>query len=299
MVDEYVEILWYCMKKLWPGLERKKHTFSMMLTHDVDEPFESLFRPTWRMIRSFGSDVIRRRDIKRAVERASLWYKVRHGDWYVDRAYTFDRLMDLSESVGCKDAFYFIPDCSGKMSGDYCLSHPAIRKLLMHIFDRGHEVGYHGSYDTYLDPRKTKNEVKYLKQVASEEGIEQERWEGRQHYLRWSAPQTWNNYEESGLDYDTTLSFADVAGFRCGTCRPYPVFDVKSRKELNLIEYPLTVMECSVLGYMGYNYEQAYDYMMMLKNQCRKYKGTFVFLWHNSAFDSEADWELYEEILRG
>lgn len=301
VVDEYAEILWYCIKLLWPSIERKHNKFEMKLTHDVDEPFEALFRPGWKMIRSIGSDIIRKRDIKRAVNRSYLWGRVKCGDWKCDRVYTFDRIMDLGESVGCKDAFYFIPDCAGEMSGDYYLDHPGIKNLMKHIHQRGHEIGYHGSYETYLDPEKTKNEVNKLKDIAAKEGINQEIWGGRQHYLRWSAPQTWRNYAEAGLDYDTTVSFADVAGFRCGTCHPYHVFDVENMKALSLKEYPLAVMECSVLSedYMGYSYEEALEYMLLLKNQCRKYGGTFVFLWHNSAFENGMDWELYRNVLVG
>lgn len=301
VVDEYAEIIWYCIKRLWPNLQREERNFEMKLTHDVDEPFEALFRPVWKMARSFASDIIRRKDIKRAVHRAYLWTKVKRGDWHSDRVYTFDRLMDLGESVGCRDAFYFIPDCSGRMSGDYRIEHPAVRKLIRHINRRGHEIGYHGSYETYLDHSKVKKEVALLKKMAIEEGVEQDFWGGRQHYLRWSAPQTWRSYAEAGLDYDTTLSFADAAGFRCGTCHPYRVFDEERRQELPLTEFPLTVMECSVLGksYMGYTYERAYEYMMLLKNQCRKYGGTFVLLWHNSAFDDERDWDLYKSVIMG
>ena len=301
VVDEYAEILWYCIKLLWPNMERKQKKFEMKLTHDVDEPFEALFRPAWKMVRSFGSDIIRRRDIKRAFNRSYLWGRVKCGDWKCDRAYTFDRIMDLGESVGCKDAFYFIPDCSGEMSGDYCLDHPRIRTLMNHIYERGHEIGYHGSYETYLDPAKTKNAVMKLKEIAAKEGIIQDIWGGRQHYLRWSVPQTWRNYAEAGLDYDATLSFADAAGFRCGTCHPYHVYDMENKKVLPLMEYPLTVMECSLLSedYMGYSYERALEYMLLLKNQCRNYGGTFVFLWHNSAFENEMDWELYRNVLVG
>lgn len=301
VVDEYTEILWHCMKKLWPSLRRKERKFEMMLTHDVDEPFEALFRPAWRMIRSFGSDVLRRRDIARAVDRARLWFRVKRGDLECDRVYNFDLIMDIGETAGCKDAFYFIPDCSGRMSGDYNLEHPAIRSLIRHIHERGHEIGYHGSFDTYMNSDKTQCEVKRLKTIAEQEGVAQTRWGGRQHYLRWSALQTWRNYEVAGLDYDTTLSFADAAGFRCGTCRPYRVFDVENRKRLKLLEYPLTVMECSVLsaGYMGYSYEKAQEYILQLKRQCRRYRGIFVMLWHNSRFETEQDWQIYRAILAG
>ncbi len=82
-----------------------------------------------------------------------------------------------------------------------------------------------------------------LKEAAAKLGIEQATWGGRQHYLRWNAPATWRNYAEAGLDYDTTLSYADHAGFRCGTCHPFPVFDVERNTALDLLEYPLIVRE--------------------------------------------------------
>lgn len=299
VVDEYAEILWFCIKKLWPGLQRKERKFEMMLTHDVDEPFEALFKPAWRMVRSFGSDIMRKHNARLAVDRAKTWFEVKQGQLERDRVYNFNRIMDIDESVGCKGAFYFIPDCSSKMSGDYRLDHPAIKGLIRHICERGHEIGYHGSFDTYMDMNKTKQEVAHLKEIATLEGASQIRWGGRQHYLRWSAPQTWRNYAEAGLDYDATLSYANVAGFRCGTCRPYTVFDAKKRKVLGIIEYPLIVMECSLLdeSYMGYSYEEAREYIIELKHKCFRYKGSFVTLWHNSRFITKNDWSLYQTVL--
>lgn len=299
VVDEYAEILWYCTKKLYPGLHRAERKFEMMLTHDVDEPFESLFKPAWRMVRSFGSDVLRKRDIRLAVDRVHRWFQVKNGRLERDCLYNFDRIMDMDEAAGCKGAFYFIPDCSGKMNGDYNLEHPAIRRLIRHISERGHEVGYHGSFDTYLDEEKTKREVSRLKEIARQEGVDQTRWGGRQHYLRWSAPQTWRNYEVAGLDYDTTLSFADAAGFRCGTCRPYRVFNSEKRRSLKLVEYPLVVMECSIFApqYMGCSYDDAYEYISQLKLQCRQYKGVWVLLWHNSCLKTGVQCEFYRNVI--
>lgn len=299
VVDEYAEILWRCMQALWPGLRRRERQFEIMLTHDVDRPFESLFRPAWMVVRSFGNDVLIRHDLKRACDRVGRWFQVKNGKLERDRFYNFDRIMDVSEASGCKDTFYFIPDCSGRTSGDYDLAHPAIRAIIRRIQERGHEIGYHGSFDTYLDAEKTKREVSRLKTIAGQEGVTQTRWGGRQHYLRWSAPQTWRNYEAAGLNYDTTLSFTDAAGFRCGTCRPYTVFDVENRKQLKLKEYPLAVMEGSVLGasYMGYSYNEALEYILKLKEKCRLYKGTFVLLWHNSSFEDDCDWNIYRSVL--
>jgi len=303
VVDEYVEILWHCIKHLWPSMERKKDVFRTMVTHDVDFPFENVFRPAWKVVRSFGSDLLRRRDVPFAFSRAVRWFKMKYGNnWQRDPFYTFETIMDMSESHGLQSAFYFL---SGKsnflLDGEYALSHPHIEALLRRIHERGHEIGYHGSYETYRDPQRTRSEVQTLRDAASRLGITQERWGGRQHFLRWNAPITWRNYAEAGLNYDTTLSYADHAGFRCGTCHPFPVFDVEQGRALNLVEFPLIVMECSVLDprYMNLSPEKALEYILNLKSVCRKHQGVFCLLWHNSRFVNPIERELYLQVLAG
>lgn len=266
VVDEYVEILWRCIQHLWPGAERKKDSFRTMVTHDVDAPFEYLFRPAWRAARLFGGDILRRRDTGLAFRRASRWFDVKYlGNWQKDPYDTFETIMDISESHGLKSAFYFLSGVSSSWDGEYYdLKHPRIAALMKKINDRGHEIGYHGSYTTYRDAERTRREVRALKEAAARLGVEQTTWGGRQHYLRWNAPATWRNYAEAGLNYDTTLSYADHAGFRCGTCHPFQVFDVEQGKALNLTEYPLVVMECSVLDerYMNLPVDEALTYII-------------------------------------
>jgi hypothetical protein len=58
---------------------------------------------------------------------------------------------------------------------------------------------------------------------------------------------TWHFWEEVGLQYGSTLTFADHAGFHCGICYEYPVFDLLDKKMLKLKERPLLVMEKTLL----------------------------------------------------
>jgi len=158
---------------------------------------------------------------------------------------------------------------------------------------------HHPNYKPYQSLQQTKLEFKKLLKICEEEGIKQETWGGRQHYLRWKAPLTWRIWDEAGIDYDSTLSYADHAGFRCGICYEYPVYDILQRKQLKLTERPLIVMEDSVLGerYMGLSGREALAYMQKLKKRCQKFNGDFILLWHNCSFNSPEMCEMYENIL--
>ena len=100
--------------------------------------------------------------------------------------------------------------------------------------------------------------------------------------------------------YDSTLGFADRAGFRCGVCFEYSLYDVAAREPLKLRERPLIVMECSVIDerYMAFGTgERAFETMVGLRRECERYNGDFTLLWHNHRLLDRRERELYEAVL--
>ncbi|MFX1452386.1 MAG: polysaccharide deacetylase family protein [Promethearchaeota archaeon] len=300
IINEYIEILWACFKRLWPRLERKKKIFHMLLTHDVDLPFEYLFLSPARLLRRLLGDILISKKPFLAINRSITWSKVKMGNIYDDPLYTFDRIMDMTERNGLRSAFYFISAGEKhRYNQGYNIRHPKIRQLLRNINDRGHEIGLHASYFSYQSSEKIKNELNTLKEVLKEEKIQQEVRGGRQHYLRWEVPTTWQNWEEAGLEYDTTIGFADHVGFRCGLSHEYQAFNLRTRETLKLKERPLIVMESSLIDYMGIDYENILQKIMLLKNRCSMFGGNFVLLWHNNYFVENSIFnEIYDNILQ-
>jgi hypothetical protein len=172
-----------------------------------------------------------------------------------------------------------------------------MRRLFRSIHERGHEIGFHPGYSTYCHPDAFMRSIERLRRVLEEEGIQQPLLGGRQHYLRWEMPYTARLWSQAGLDYDSTLSYADHAGFRCGTCREFELFDVIERVPLGVRERPLIVMDCSIVDerYMGLgDGDTAIERMLQLKRHCSTVGGSFSLLWHNSYFDSQAQRQVYQ-----
>jgi hypothetical protein len=295
VVDEAVEVLWACLRLVWPGLERRRRDFRHVLSHDVD-----MLRRYERPLRLVAGNLIRRRDPGQAWADLAGWARIRLGG-AADPYDTFDQIMDVSEAAGQTSAFYFITDwtCPTYDRG-YRFDSPPVRALLRRIAARGHEIGLHTSYGTFLDAGQTRREFEILLRVCDEEGIRQDRWGGRQHYLRWRTPVTFQNWDDAGLAYDSTLSFADAAGFRCGTCHEFPVFNVLTGRALALRERPLVSMECSVLDprYQGLGAgPAALAEMKRLKDLCRHYRGDFTLLWHNNRLAGPAEAALFRDVV--
>jgi hypothetical protein len=298
LVNEYLELLWLALGTQWPSLPRRRSAYSLVPSHDVDWPLAAE-RTFGRVARRAAGDVVRSRDSAAAARRFAGYAMRLAGRHDADVNNTFDAIMDASELNGLRSAFYFIAGRrAGHIDGDYSLDDPWIRSLLRRIHRRGHEIGLHASYTTPVDPDQTRTERDTLLRVLDEEGIVQERLGSRQHFLRWSNPQTWRNCEEAGIDYDTTLGFSDEIGFRAGTCLEYPVFDLRRRLQLRLRELPLIVMEGAVLDRLGLDSEGASQAIAELRRTCERYGGTFTLLWHNSRLVHRTERRLYFDALR-
>jgi len=284
LVDAYVELLWRALERTWPRLRRRSRAFDVILTHDVDDPLATSGRGPGLIARQFAGDLLRRRDIGLAARRARSLAAARRGDHRLDPHNTFDFLMDLSERNGLRSAFYFLANrhVSARAGAYYQLEHPWIRALIGHIHRRGHEVGYHAGFDTYLDPARTAEEFAQLRGVAESQGVRQDEWGGRQHFLRWASPVTWCNWESAGLSYDCTLAYAEEVGFRAGTCHPYRVFDLNARRPLELHERPFQVMDVTLFQYMSLSPDAAHEAVMDIAAQCRRHRGSLGILWHNN-----------------
>lgn len=302
IVDEWIVILRQVIRRLWSRLPLVQPQFQVVVSHDVDAPSAYAFGRKRSLVRSMAVNLLKRRDPAQAVSAPWIRLKSKHHLHPRDPFNTFDWLMDTSEAAGICSAFYFICGRTNpSLDAQYEPEHPAIRHLMRRIHHRGHEIGLHPSYDTYAHPERIVREGHRLQRICKEECIEQPEWGGRMHFLRWHWPTTAYGWEQSGFHYDSTLSYADSPGFRCGTCHPYLMFDPIAQRALRLVQRPLIAMECSVIAsrYLGLGYGPAsLARFQCLKQRCKAVDGMFTLLWHNSHFTSHGDKDLYRELLR-
>lgn len=301
IVDEWLHILGQVIQRTWPQAQLKQHCFQIKVSHDVDNPTRYGFCNIQKLIQAILIDSIKYRNFRNVVIAPWIRLNTKTHLHPKDPYNTFEWIMDVSEKYGLTSAFYFI--CGGNTSrdADYQLEHPAIRTLIRRIYERGHEIGLHPSYNTYQNPKAIITEAQRLKQVCQEENIKQTYWGGRMHYLRWEQPTTIHGWELAGMNYDSTLAYADRPGFRCGTCFEYPAFDPLKQEILNVRIRPLITMECTIISrrYMNLSYsDQSLKKFLSFKETCRKLKGNFTLLWHNSHFTREQDKDYYLEILK-
>jgi len=289
IVDEYALILQAWLKTLVPQWTPEPRSFSVRLSHDIDQV--QRFPGTWQAVRTLGGDIIKRRSLAAAIDTARSYMACRGShdrDPFIQAIF---ELAGLSERYGFTSSFYFMGAGRSDFDSGYDPASPAVRSCIDTLRNRGHEIGFHPGYYTFDKPDRFQQE-----KAAFDRVMNGERYGGRQHFLRFGTPVTWRCWEEAGMLYDSTMTYADHEGFRCGTCHPFRPFDIERDRELDVLEIPLIIMDGTLRQYRNLSPEQAENVILKLAERCKQVNGTFTLLWHNSALCN--DWAPWARVYR-
>ena len=294
VVNEYAALLFILLQYLDPLLEKKKRTFTLTPTHDIDD-----FRRWGSLVstrKSLAHNFITQKKIGLGLKNVKSLIKTilkLEPDPYL----TFDYLDKIAKENGLNSHFYFMAGGKTKYDNRYSIANPEIIEQIIALHKAGHTIGLHPSFNSYRDTNLLTEEKEKLESLTGVNITS-----GRQHYLRFSLPHTWQLWEELGMKIDSTLGYSEVPGFRCGTCFSYPAFNILTRKTLQLREMPLILMERSLTDYMALSPEQAMAETEKIFGEVKKHEGNFVFLWHNSTMFSEEFKRyrfIFEQIFKG
>ncbi len=297
IVDEYIDFLWSILIFQNKNLIKKKHNYSMIVTADVDLPYNYEIKSIFGVIKSFIKSI---RDLNLSyffnVLNNSIKYKF--GLRLSDKEYlNFEWMMDLNKKLKNEMIFFFIVNKTNKkMDGFYDINEEPIQDLISRI-KKNHKLGLHFSFETFKNLVNIKKEVNIFNSSVVCNKIIQ----SRQHFLRWSSIYTPYNLNASAVNYDYSFGFSDKPGFRAGTCHEFQMYDLVNRKSLELIQVPLIVMEVSVFSEKNMNlpYDQStFEYINDLKSKCKQYNGKFTLLWHNNQFPTNESKKFYSRLVK-
>ena len=299
IVDEYVEILRQCIKKLFPKMELQNKKGEVLVTCDVDAPYDPALKNYPFLLKEIKIDIFKHRNFKVAAKRFINFFASGFGNYTFDPNNTFDWYMEVCEKNGHTAAFYFIPDnTAGKIDGCYNLNEKYIQNLIKKITSRGHEIGMHASFNTYDNPEQLKKERQILSDTCRALGIAQKIMGNRQHFLRFNLQQTPNHLEQAGFEYDTTGGFADAIGFRFGTSHTFSMWNWITNEGMKLKQKPLILMEVTVFNYMKLDCNVAtLQKLKNLKINALRFGGDFTLLWHNDKFFTPHDKAFFELLI--
>lgn len=293
IVEEYGKLLRHWLRKACVRIpEPQPELQKIWLTHDVDAPFFC------RSLRNICRETLKGIGFRKAL-------KLYQGPLEKDPYYTFPWMLEQDSLVknrfGDRCHILFFLKAGGRHANDkphYQVRSHDIQKLL-HLFKKNKALlGLHSSYEAGIYPDLIPEEKMRLEHDWKLENIHL----NRHHYLASREPEDLTKLIRAGITDDFTMGYADVSGFRLGTCRPVKWINPMTRQLTSLTLHPLSVMDCTLSEsqYMGLSPDEAYQYCAGLVREIRQHRGEIVWLWHNTSFaGTESDYhkKLYVRLL--
>ena len=298
LVDEWLSFLGCVMEQRWPNVEFPNLEPSMMITCDIDSLVEREGGVTY--VKRVIADLLKRHSLKLAQQTITNAIAYYRKDYKKNPNYcAILEMMDLNELQKQKVIFYFIAGGVHVNDASYSVKNPYVVDLIDSIISRGHEIGLHPSYMTYLDMGQIKDEIGVLNNVVKALSTTNVIRGSRQHFLRLKYPETLVFLGKLGVYEDASLGYADMPGFRAGTCHEYNVFDARQDKSLDIRVKPLIVMDTTLYSkrYLNLSDESVDCLISDFKMKCKKVNGCFSLLWHNTNIRIPSRVESYKKAI--
>lgn len=272
IVNEYIELFWSWIDSFGLGLKRKKpwgdKDFAVCLTHDIDEIRRYKFYPPLGTIKRS----LLKKNLKRALLIFIDYLKTKIGlkqDLYLEST---DYIVNLEKKYGFRSSFYFMAN-----NKRYLLADPWLNFFFKKLKENKFEIGLHPTFAAYNNFTALKTAKEKLEKIAGTtiSGM-------RQHHLKCEIPLSWRIWEKVGFKHDSTLSFDDCIGFRCGICHPFHPFDLEKNRVVNLWEIPPVIMDCTLEHWEKLSPEKGQKKLNKFLKVIQKYNGLFVMILHPS-----------------
>lgn len=302
IVDEYAALLRKWLRQVGVNVPEPPQQISkIFLTHDVDVPW------AWYGIRSVAKATLTKclHQPSQALHPMLSYFGKRRGvdpndcfDWILHQD---TALREALETAKVAAVLFLLVGSTDPHDGPCYLGDRRTRQLVDDCRRQNVQIGLHSSYKAGREPARIPLERRRLQEAANASIL----W-NRHHFLSSREPEHFACLESAGITDDFTMGYADLAGFRLGTCRPVHWFDPVALRLSNLTLHPLTVMECTLdkRKYMNLNYEQAQAKCFSLLSEVRKRNGEAVLLWHNTELADKSvqtgnyQRKLYVDVLR-
>ncbi|MCB2289044.1 hypothetical protein LGK97_04590 [Clostridium sp. CS001] len=274
-------ILYDSIKHFNEDLSLKKRQFEIFLNHDVDS------------INSRNRYVFLH-NIKAVLFNKKVPLGIRAKELLLDvisnRHLQIENYIKIEKLRNAKSEFYFIEGIKHRLGKRYELS--SIKKEIeMLREDSSFYIGVHVNFFSYNDENEIKNEIQCIQNSTNIKVIS-----GKNHYLRFNVPHTWQVLSNAGILCDSTLGYSDMNGFRAGTSHAFIPYNIDKDELVPIFEVPLVIMD-GIIMESQMTFEEKWYNIKVVIDEVISYCGTASVLWHQRVIYDKEYKAMYEKIL--
>jgi hypothetical protein len=150
-------------------------------------------------------------------------------------------------------------------------------KELIRYHAVGYPIGMHPSWQSGDDPALLGAEKQNLESLTQKKIIC-----SRQHYIRFSMPDTYRLLIDHEIESDFSMGYGTVNGFRASVSSPFSWYDLEAEQATSLRIYPFCFMDANAFFEQKYTPAEAFEEIRYFHDVVKKVNGTMITIWHNT-----------------
>lgn len=275
----------------FPKLVFRYPSFKYIPTYDIDIAYSYLHKGWKRNLGGFLRSLLRG-EWGQAKQRVSVLRGAEPDPYdayeWLDSLHLYCRLKP----------YYFFLVASKRKELDRNLS-PECEGLqeLVRYHAAGYRVGVHPSWQSGDKEACLKEEIEWM-QVMTEKEVTR----SRQHYIRFTLPDTYRRLLKYGIRQDFSMGYGSINGFRASVASSFYWYDLDKEEQTPLRLFPFCFMDANSFFEQHDTPAQAMQELMHYYHLIRKVNGLMVTIWHNTFLGNDpqfAGWKkLYEVFLK-
>jgi hypothetical protein len=199
----------------------------------------------------------------------------------------------------CRMRPYYFFLAAGRQQGvdkNIPISGPGLQELIRY-HGAGSRLGVHPSWQSGDEEQLLKEEIEWMGYVSGQKVTR-----SRQHYIRFSLPDTYRLLLRYGIDQDYSMGYGSINGFRASVASTFFWYDLEQERQTTLRIFPFCFMDANSFYEQRRDAAGAMTELMGYYRRIRKVNGLMVTIWHNSILGRDpefAGWrEVYETFLK-
>lgn len=279
------------LKRLFSKLSFHPLRFTLLPTYDIDIAWSYKHKGWWRSLGGSIQSLVRG-NWKQFRERISVLNGKQK-----DPFDTYGWLNQLHQQYHLKPYYFFLlAERTGRYDKNISPRQEALRALISDHLIR-YPVAIHPSWRSGDEYPLLKKEIDILQAITGNKVLS-----SRQHYIRFTLPGTFRRLLEGGIQFDFSMGYGSINGFRASIASPFYWYDLEKEKQTGLTLFPFCYMDANSFYEQRFTAQQALEEMRHYYKMVRSVNGTFIMIWHNNFLSTDelyVGWkEVYEQFIR-
>lgn len=270
----------------FPQFNFPKQAFQFLPTYDIDYAWSYLNKGFKRTLGGYARAILNG-NFEEIIERIQVQLGQK-----TDPFYTFKILDNFHQTHRLSPVYFFLIGDNGYFDKNIPHKNLAFQRLIQQIAAQ-YKIGLHPSYASNKTLEKVKIEQERLATITN-----QKITRSRQHFLKLSIPETYQNLIKNDIKKDYTMGYATQVGFRASIATPYFWYDLANETATDLKIFPFQIMDVTLTDYLKLDLDASKVLIHEIIENTKAVNGLFSTLWHNNTINEPIGKLYLKELIK-